>query len=154
MFPILWIFKKLEYNYFAMLCQFLLYNKVNQLYVYIHSLPLEPPSHPSPIYPSRSSESTELPSSIFFFFFFDNRISINRKSKLFFFHVDHFVFPLQCVSQIQMQENITCVIFKVKTHKTPDKPSTHACFCRLISPQLFNRMCLVSAPTFCQDSHL
>ena len=36
----------LEYKCFTMLCKFLLYNKVNQLYVYIYPLPLEPPSHP------------------------------------------------------------------------------------------------------------
>ena len=29
-----------------MLCQFLLYNEVNQLYVYLYPLPLGPPSHP------------------------------------------------------------------------------------------------------------
>ena len=38
-----------------MLYYFLLYKSVNQLYVYIHPLPLEPPSHPA-----RSSQSTEL----------------------------------------------------------------------------------------------
>ena len=31
-----------------MLCWFLLYNEVNQPYVYIHPLPLEPPSPPDP----------------------------------------------------------------------------------------------------------
>ena len=31
-----------------MLCQFLLYNKVNQLYVYIYRLPLGPPCYPIP----------------------------------------------------------------------------------------------------------
>ena len=36
---------KLGSNCFTILCQFLLYNKVNQLYVYIYPLPLEPPSH-------------------------------------------------------------------------------------------------------------
>ena len=40
----------LEYNCFTMVCQFLLYNKVNQLYIYIYphiSSPLRfPPSHP------------------------------------------------------------------------------------------------------------
>ena len=36
----------LEYNCFTTLCYFLLYNSVNQLYVYIHPLPLEPASHP------------------------------------------------------------------------------------------------------------
>ena len=36
---------------------FSLYNKVKQLYVYIHPLPLEPPSHPS-----RSPQSAELSS--------------------------------------------------------------------------------------------
>ena len=38
-----------------MLYYFLLYNNINQLYVYIYPLPLEPPSHPT-----RSSQSTEL----------------------------------------------------------------------------------------------
>ena len=36
-----------EYNCFTVLCQFLLYNKGNQLYVYIYPFPLGPPSHPS-----------------------------------------------------------------------------------------------------------
>ena len=39
----------LEYNCFTMVCQFLLYNKVNQLYIYIYPhipLPLASPSHP------------------------------------------------------------------------------------------------------------
>ena len=34
----------LESNCFAMLCCFLLYNEVNQLYVYIYFLHLGPPS--------------------------------------------------------------------------------------------------------------
>ena len=42
----------LEYNFFPMLCQFLLYNKVNQLYVYIYphipSLLCLPPTLPIP----------------------------------------------------------------------------------------------------------
>ena len=41
----------LEYNCFTMVCQFLLYNKVNQLYIYIcphiSSLLCLPPSYPS-----------------------------------------------------------------------------------------------------------
>ena len=52
----------LEYKCFTMLCQFLLYNKVNQLYVYIY--PISPPSciflPPSLSHPSRSSQSIEL----------------------------------------------------------------------------------------------
>ena len=32
-----------------MLCQFLLYNNVDQLYEYIYPLPLEPPSTPTPL---------------------------------------------------------------------------------------------------------
>lgn len=36
----------LEYNCFAVLCSFPLYNKVNHLYVSIYPLPLVPPSHP------------------------------------------------------------------------------------------------------------
>ena len=44
-------------------CLFLLFNEVNQLYVYIYALPHEPPSHPHAIsHPSRSSQSTELSS--------------------------------------------------------------------------------------------
>ena len=35
----------LEYSYFTILCQFLTYDKVNQLYVYIHPLFFEFPSH-------------------------------------------------------------------------------------------------------------
>ena len=42
---------KLEYMCLAMLCQFLLYNEANQLYVYIYPISLEPPSHPNPIPP-------------------------------------------------------------------------------------------------------
>ena len=41
---------------------FVLYNEVNQLYVYIYPLPLEPLSHPAPSHPSRSSQSAELSS--------------------------------------------------------------------------------------------
>ena len=39
----------LEYNCFTMLCYFLLYNKVNQLYLYIYPLPFDPPipHHPT-----------------------------------------------------------------------------------------------------------
>ena len=36
----------LEYNHFTMLSVFLLYNKVNQRYVYIYPLCLETPSQP------------------------------------------------------------------------------------------------------------
>ena len=55
-------FLKLECNCFAMLCYFLLYSKVSQLY----SIPISPPSwtppkHPTS-HPSRSSQSTELSS--------------------------------------------------------------------------------------------
>ena len=50
----------LEYNCFTMVCSFLLYNKVNQLYVYMHphisSLLRLPPTLPIP--PSRWSQST------------------------------------------------------------------------------------------------
>ena len=44
----------LEYNCFTMLCQFLLYNNVNQLHVYIYPLPPLPAS-----YPSRSSQTKQ-----------------------------------------------------------------------------------------------
>ena len=39
------IFFLFEYSCFTMLCYFLLYSEVNQLYVYIYPLPLGPPSH-------------------------------------------------------------------------------------------------------------
>ena len=42
-----------------MLCEFLLYDSVDELYVYIHPLPLEPP-FPLPTHLSRSSQGTEL----------------------------------------------------------------------------------------------
>ena len=45
-----------------MLCQFLLYNKLNQLYVYIYPLPLGLASQQPPSHPSRSSQITELSS--------------------------------------------------------------------------------------------
>ena len=52
----------LEYNCFTVLCQFLLYNKVNQLYIYIYpdisSLLVSLP--PSLSHPSMWSQSTEL----------------------------------------------------------------------------------------------
>ena len=44
-----------------MLCQLLLYNQVNQLYMYIHPLPLKPLSHP-PILPVQVI--TELPAEL------------------------------------------------------------------------------------------
>ena len=44
-----------------MLCQFLWYNKVDQLYVHIHPLPLALPPHSIPLFHLyRSSQSTEL----------------------------------------------------------------------------------------------
>ena len=52
---------KLEYICLAMLYYFLLYNKVNQLYVYIYSLPFEPLVQ-NPLHSSRSSQNTELSS--------------------------------------------------------------------------------------------
>ena len=42
----------LGYNCFTLLCQFLMYNKVNHLYVYIYSFPLGMLSH-SPIPPTQ-----------------------------------------------------------------------------------------------------
>ena len=58
-----WVFLifKLEYNCLAMLYYFLLYNKVDQLYVYIYSFPLEPPAQ-NPLHSARSSQNPELSS--------------------------------------------------------------------------------------------
>ena len=47
---------KLADNDITMLCQFLLYNSVKQLYVYLYPLPLEPPSYPHPPYISLNSQ--------------------------------------------------------------------------------------------------
>ena len=55
--PVFYFLKKLECNCFTIFCSSLLYNKVNQLYVYISPVPQEPPSRPS-----SSSQSTELSS--------------------------------------------------------------------------------------------
>ena len=41
-------FSLLEYNCFTMLCEFLLYNEVNQTHAYTYPLPLDPPSQHSP----------------------------------------------------------------------------------------------------------
>ena len=46
----------LEYNCFTMLHQFLLYNKVNKLYVYIYPLPHKPSSLPPAAHSSRSQQ--------------------------------------------------------------------------------------------------
>ena len=52
----------LDYNCFTMVCYFLLYNKANQLYIYIY--PISPPScvsHPPSLpHPSKWSQSTKL----------------------------------------------------------------------------------------------
>ena len=51
----------LGYNCFTMLCQFLLYNKVNRLYAYIYPHILPPCILPPSLsHPSRWSQSTEL----------------------------------------------------------------------------------------------
>ena len=54
-----------EYNCFTMLCQFLLYNKVNQLYVYIYphipSLLLLPPTPPIPLLQVVTNHPADLP---------------------------------------------------------------------------------------------
>ena len=61
-FEELHFFKKIYWRIVALqCCQFLLYNKVNQLYVYIHPLPLEL-QFSLPSHTSRSSQSTELSS--------------------------------------------------------------------------------------------
>ena len=49
-FIFIYSFKKLENNCSTMLYQFLLYNNVNQPYIYIYPLPVEPPSpHSTPL---------------------------------------------------------------------------------------------------------
>ena len=53
----LFIIYLLEHNCFRMLCEYLLYGTVNQLYVYIYPLWLESASHPPPPHPSRSKQS-------------------------------------------------------------------------------------------------
>ena len=62
------LFFKLGYSYFTMLCQFLLYNEVNKLYVcvyiyiYISSPPWTTSLPPTQFHPSRSPQSTKLSS--------------------------------------------------------------------------------------------
>ena len=60
-FFFLLLFFSLAYNCFTVFCQFLLYNEVNQLYVYLYPFPLGPSCHP-PSHPSRLSQSTRLSS--------------------------------------------------------------------------------------------
>ena len=52
--------RKLRYSCSMMLCQILLYNKVNQLYMCIYALPPEPPTPAS--HPSRSLQGAALSS--------------------------------------------------------------------------------------------
>ena len=52
-------FSQLEYSCFVILCWFLLYNDVKQLYIHMYPFPLGPHFHP-PSYPSGSSQSTVL----------------------------------------------------------------------------------------------
>ena len=55
----------LEYNCFTMVCQFLLYNKVNQLYIYIYphitSLLRLPPTLPNPLLQVVTKHRADLP---------------------------------------------------------------------------------------------
>ena len=46
-FPQFFLYFKKEYNYFTILCQFLMYNSKNHLNVYIYPLSLGPTFHPS-----------------------------------------------------------------------------------------------------------
>ena len=52
----------LEYNFFTLLCYFLLYNTVYQLCAYIYPLPLESPFHFPTSHPPRLSQNTKLSS--------------------------------------------------------------------------------------------
>ena len=54
----------LEFDSFTMLYSFLLYNYMNQLYVYIYPLPPQPPSHPTPTFISFNTELGVLASAI------------------------------------------------------------------------------------------
>ena len=56
----------MEDNCFTMLYWFLLYNKVDQPWVYTCPLLPEPPSHHPSSYPSRSSQSTGLSSPVLY----------------------------------------------------------------------------------------
>ena len=55
----------LQYNWFTMVCQFLLYNKVNQLYIYIYphisSLLCLPPTLPIPLLQVVTKPRADLP---------------------------------------------------------------------------------------------
>ena len=58
----LFFFFQLGYACFTVLYWFLPYSKENQLYVYIHPVPLKPARHSSPPQASRSPRSTGLSS--------------------------------------------------------------------------------------------
>ena len=65
MFLIYFLTSLLEYNCFTMMCQFLLYNKVNQLYIYIYphipSLLRLPPTLPIPPFYVVTKHRADLP---------------------------------------------------------------------------------------------
>ena len=62
---ILPFFLNWKYNCFTVLCKFLLYEEVNQLYVCIHPPRLGLPSYPPQSHPSRSSQNTDLETRIY-----------------------------------------------------------------------------------------
>ena len=83
-FKKLMLFKKklLEYNCFTILCQFLCYSKMNQLYVYIYPLPLGPPSQLLPQYTvSIHTEKTIIQKDVYFNFFYCSTINNSEDMK-------------------------------------------------------------------------
>ena len=62
--PVFYFLKKLECNCFTIFCSSLLYNKVNQLYVYISPVPRDPPSRPSKLIAEHRAELPVLHSSL------------------------------------------------------------------------------------------
>ena len=105
------IYFKLEDNCFTMLCWFLLFDKVNQLYLYTWPPSLEPPSHPW-----RPSRSTRLSSLCYAAAC--HQLSIlhmyiqgykGYTCQCFSLHLSHFLLPLFCPQVILC----VCISFPV-----------------------------------------
>ena len=143
-----WATKSLEYNCFKMLCQFLLYNKANQLYGYICPLPPESPSHPS-----RSSQSTKLnslccPAASHQLLYTQPCLhlsSVQLSSVQSLSHVQLFATPRTAAHQASLSITNSWSLLKLMSIETV-MPSNHLILCRslLLPHSLFPRITVFS----------
>ena len=76
-----------------------MYSNVKQLYVYIHPLGLEPPSHLSPFHSSRSSQNTQMSSLCY-------TAAANLLSILYILHGSIYVYVSHSVVSESLQPHV------------------------------------------------